>query len=152
MAKQLHKKFSDNQIKELIGRYLENKIKRIDIQKVLGIGKTRFFALVKEYRQDPLTFSVDYFRKNATHKISIEVEDSIMTELVAEKKLITDPGIPLISCNYSYMKDRLALDYGQKVSLSTIISRAKSSGYYLKKKQKKAHDREVLTNYAGEII
>jgi len=38
---QLHKKFSDNQIKELIGRYLEGKIKRSNIQKVLGIGKTR---------------------------------------------------------------------------------------------------------------
>jgi len=44
---QLHKKFSDNHIKELIGRYLEGKIKRTNIQKVLGIGKTRFFALVK---------------------------------------------------------------------------------------------------------
>jgi len=152
MAKQLHKKFSDGQIKELIGRYLENKIKRTDIQRVLGIGKTRFFTLVKEYKKDPLTFSVDYFRKNATHKIPLEIEDSIMTELAAEKKLIDDPEIPLNSYNYSYIKDRLAIDYSQKVSLSTIISRAKASGHYIKKKQKKAHDREVLTNYAGEII
>ncbi len=149
---QLHKKFSDDQIKELIGRYLENKIKRTDIQKVLGIGKTRFFALVKAYREDPLTFSVDYIRKNATHKISLEIEDNIMTELAVEKKLITDPEIPLRSYNYSYIKDRLSSVYGQKVSLSTIISRAKASGYYLKKRQKKAHDREVLTNYAGELV
>jgi len=149
---QLHKKFSDNQIKELMGRYLENKIKRTDIQKVLGIGKTRFFSLVKAYREDPLTFSVDYIRKNATHKISLEIEESIMTELAVEKKLIIDPEIPLRSYNYSYIKDRLSSVHGQKVSLSTIISRAKASGYYLKKRQKKAHDREVLTNYAGELV
>ena len=152
MAKQLHKKFSDDQIKELIGRYLENKIKRAYIQKILGIGKTRFFALVKEYRKDPLTFSVDYFRKNATHKIALEIEDNIMTELAKDKKLIDNPQIPLSSYNYSYIKDRLEIDYCQKVSLSTIISRAKSSGYYLEKRQKKVHDREVLTNYVGEII
>ena len=65
---QLHKKFSDIQIKELLGRYSEGKIKRIYIQKVLGIGKTRFFALVKNYKKDPTTFSVEYTRKNATIK------------------------------------------------------------------------------------
>lgn len=81
MAKQLHKKFSDNQIKELLERYLQGKTKRNDIQKVLGIGKTRFFALVKEYRKDQAAFSVDYCRKNATYKISIEVEENIMAEI-----------------------------------------------------------------------
>jgi len=149
---QLHKKFSDNQIKELIGRYLEGKIKRSNIQKVLGIGKTRFFALVKTYRQDPLMFSIEYTRKNATNKIPLEVEENIMTELAVEKKLITDPDIPLRSYNYSYIRDRLSLVYGQKVSLSTVISRAKAAGYYLKRKEKAIHDREVLTNYVGEIV
>ena len=49
MRRQLHKKFSDNQIKELIQRYLEGKVKIDHVQKVLGIGKTRFFALIKKY-------------------------------------------------------------------------------------------------------
>jgi hypothetical protein len=149
---QLHKKFSDIQIKELIGRYLEGKIKRSNIQKILGIGKTRFFALIKTYRQDPLAFSIEYTRKNATNKVPLEVEENILAELTVERKLITDPDIPLRSYNYSYIKDRLASVYGQKVSLPTIISRAKSAGYYLKKKEKAAHDREVLTNYVGELV
>jgi len=72
---------------------------------ILGIGKTRFFALVKEYKKDPSTFSVDYFRKNATHRIALEIEDNIMAELAKEKKLIDDPQIPLRSYNYSYIKD-----------------------------------------------
>jgi hypothetical protein len=39
------------------------------------------------------------------------------------------------------------------VSLSTIIARAKKHGFYGKRKPKKdPHDREVLTNYAGELI
>lgn len=46
----------------------------------------------------------------------------------------------------------MTLVHGQKVSLSTIISRAKASGYYLKKRQRAIHDREVLTNYAGELV
>jgi len=151
MARQIHKKFSDTQIKELINRYLEGKVKREHIQKVLGIGKTRFFALLKKYRQEP-NFSIEYIRKNATNKIPPEVEENIMAELTIEKKLITDPNIPVRLYNYSYIKDRLASVYGQDVSLPTIISRAKAAGFYIKKKEIKAHDREVLTNYAGELI
>lgn len=52
----------------------------------------------------------------------------------------------------SYIKDRLASEYGQRVSTPTIIDRAKKSGFYLKKPKRKAHDREVLTNYVGELI
>ena len=151
MGRQLHKKFSDNQIKELIQRYLEGKVKRDHIQKVLGIGKTRFFALVKKYKEEP-DFSIEYSRKNATNKIPLEVEENIMAELAVEKKLITDPGIPLHSYNYSYIRGRLEEVYSQKASLPSIITRAKTAGFYVMKKEKKAHDREVLTNYAGQLI
>ena len=36
--------------------------------------------------------------------------------------------------------------------MPTIIERAKKNGFYLKRRKRKAHDREVLTNYAGELI
>ena len=52
----------------------------------------------------------------------------------------------------SYIKDRLASTYSQKVSTPTIISRAKRGGFYLARPKRKAHDREVLTNYVGELI
>jgi hypothetical protein len=55
--------------------------------------------------------------------------------------------------NYSYIRDLLETNYHQRVSLATVIDRAKKHGFYLKKRPKKApHDREVLTNYVGEII
>jgi hypothetical protein len=149
---QLHKNFTDHQVKELICRYLGKEIERSYIEEILGIGKTRFFALVKKYNKDPDNFSIEYKRKGTGRKISKDIEDSIMKELVIEKQLIEDPEVPLRSYNYSYIKDRLLSNYGQKVSTPTIISRAKRGGFYLKKSKRKAHDREVLTNYVGELI
>ena len=67
--------------------------------------------------------------------------------------MIKDKDIPLKYYNYSYIKDLLETKYYQKVSLPTIIDRAKKHDFYLKKKPRKnSHDREVLTNYIGEVI
>ncbi|MCL6087992.1 MAG: hypothetical protein M1475_06230 [Actinobacteria bacterium] len=149
---QLHKNFTEHQVKELIYRYMAKEIERSYIQEILRIKKTRFFALVKKYRKDPESFSIEYKRKKASRKISKDIEDSIMKELKIEKRLIADPEVPLRSYNYSYIKDRLLSGYDQKVSTPTIIDRAKKGGFYLKKPKRKTHDREVLTNYVGELI
>jgi hypothetical protein len=150
---QIHKKFTDSQVKELVERYLKNEIERKYIQQVLGIGKTRFFALIKEYRKNPNKFSIQYTRKTKTRKISQCVEHNIIKELQIEKDMIKNTEIPLRHYNYSYIKDLLETKYNQKVSLPTIIDRAKKNDFYLKRKSRKAsHDREVVTNYIGEII
>lgn len=149
---QLHKKFMDHQVKELICRYLAKEIERNYIEEILGIKRRRFCQLVREYRNDPDSFSIEYKRKDATRKISKDIEDRIMKELEIEKQLIADPEVPLRSYNYSYIKDRLLSVYGQKVSTPTIRDRAKRGGFYQKKSKRKAHDREVLTNYVGELI
>jgi hypothetical protein len=60
--------------------------------------------------------------------------------------------VPLKSYNYSYIKDLLEEKYNQKVSLPTIIDRAKKNDFYLRKPKRTIHDREVLTNYVGELI
>jgi len=54
---QLHKNFTDHQVKGLVCRYLAKEIKRSYIEEILRIGKTRFFALVKKYNKDPDNFS-----------------------------------------------------------------------------------------------
>ena len=150
---QIHKEFTDRQVKELVKRYLKNEIERKYIQEVLGVGKTRFFALIKEYRKDPNRFSIQYTRNTTSRKIPQEVEDNILRELHIEKNLIEDKDVPLRHYNYSYIKDLLETKYYQKVSLPTIIDRAKKNDFYLKRKNRKAsHDHEVLTNYIGEII
>jgi len=67
---QLHKKFTDSQIKEMLQRYLNNEIERPYIQQILGVGKTRFFALLKSYQADPALFSVQYRRQTKTRSIA----------------------------------------------------------------------------------
>ena len=149
---QLHKRFTDSQVKELIERYLKKEIESSYIQEIFGIGKTRFFALIKEYRKNPDKFSIQYERTTKTRGISPDIEKNIIKELTFEKKMIQDKDIALKSYNYSYIKDRLEKEYDQKVSVSTIINRAKKNDFYLTKPKRKVYDREVLTNYAGELI
>jgi len=86
--KQLHKKFTDDQIKELITRYLKKKIARKYIQEILGIKKTRFFALVKRLKADPENFSISYSRRMPTRKINPDIEKNILKELEIERNLI----------------------------------------------------------------
>lgn len=150
--KQLHKKFTDCQVKDLMERYLKKKIERKDLQKVLGIKKTRFFALIKRLKEDPENFSVSYFRSMPTRTISKDIETNIIKELNTEKDLIKAKDVPIRCYNYSYIRDILKSDYKQKVSLSTIINRAKTNGFYLTKPKRKVHDKEVITNYPGELI
>jgi len=149
---QLHKRFTDSQVKELIERYLKKEIESSYIQEIFGIGKTRFFALIKEYRKNPDKFSIQYERTTKTRGISPDIEKNIIKELTFEKKMIQDKDIALKSYNYSYIKDRLEKEYDQKVSVSTIINRAKKNDFYLTKPKRKVYDRDVLTNYAGELI
>jgi hypothetical protein len=149
---QLHKKFTDNEVKELIEKYLKKEVGRRYLQEILGIGKTRFFVLLASYQKNPLEFSIQYVRKQKTRQISHDIEENILKELAVEKRLIQDKDVPIRSYNYSYIKDCLSKHYHQYVSLPTIINRARQHDFYLKKSKRTAHDREVLTNYTGELI
>jgi hypothetical protein len=148
---QIHKRFTTDQVKELLQRYCNKEIERKYIQEILGIGKSRFFMLLSHYQEKPKDFAIQY-RRTTPPRISPEVEKTILQELSIEKKIIQNKETPLTSYNYSYIKDRLGSRYRQKVSLPTIIARAKKHGFYLKKPKRTIHDREVLTRYAGELI
>ena len=153
MTEHLHKKFSTEEVKMLMQKYCDRKIKRSYILRILHIKKSRFFYLLKEYRKDPEGFSIQYQRKRATRRISKEVEKHIIDELKKEEKLIEDKNIPLTFYNYSYIKDQIYQRYKDRVSLPTIINRAQKEGFYKPKQKKKAsHDREISTNYIGELI
>jgi hypothetical protein len=149
---QLHKRFSSDQLRELFERYLQDEIERKYIQEILEIKKSRFFMLLKQYKDNPQHFTIQYQRTTPPRIISPEIEQNILKELSIEKKIIQNKEIPLTSYNYSYLRDRLKGEYHQKVSLPTIIDRAKKHGFYLKKPKRTIHDREVLTRYVGELI
>ena len=153
MAEQIHKKFTDEQVKDLMQRYLNGELQRQHIQEVLSIGPTRFFALLKGYRENPATFTVQYKRSGATRTIDPEIETNILKELKATKNFIDNKDMPIWSYNYSFIKNDLESRHGQKVALQTVINRAKEYGFYINRSQKtKAHDREVITNQVGELL
>jgi len=152
MSKQLHKNFTDEQVKLLLKSYVDKKIKINYILQILGIKRRRFFKLLARYKKDPDNFSIQYNRKTINRKIDKAIEINIIKELNREKVLILDKEIPIRCYNYTYIKDILENNYNQRAALSTIINRAKTNGFYLTKPKRKAHDREVITNYPGELI
>ncbi len=125
MAEQLHKRFSTEEVKMLLQKYLDEEIKLVYLLEILQVTRRRFFQLLKSYREDPEGFSIQYKRKRATRRINKKAEENIINELEKEKRLIEDKEIPVTFYNYSYIKDRIYQAYGQKVSLPTIIARAK---------------------------
>jgi len=152
MSKQLHKNFTDDQVKSLLKSYLDKKIKLDYILQMLRIKRRRFFELLAKYRKDPDSFSIQYERKTINRKINPDIEKNIVKELKIEKDLIKAKEVPIKYYNYSYIKDLLEQKYNQKVSLPTIIDRAKKNNFYFLRPKRKAHDREVITNYPGELI
>lgn len=153
MAEQIHKKFTDEQVKDLMQRYLNSEIKREHVQTVLNIGKSRFFGLLNLYRSNPADFSIAYKRAKGTRTINPKIEKNIFKELKITKEFITNKDMPIWSYNYSFIKNELKQRYNQKVSLQTIINKAKNNGFYINKsKEAKAHDREVITNNTGELL
>ncbi len=147
---QMHKRFTAEQVGVLLKGYCQGTLNRATIGEVLGIGKTRFFALLEQYRRDPDKFSLAY-RRETPSRLPASVEREIEKELMLDRDLIDDSTLPIATYNYSAIRDRLA-KRTVTVSLSTIIDRAKNLGYYQPHPRKKAHDREVVTTAIGALI
>jgi hypothetical protein len=77
---QVHKRFTSEQVRFLFQAYLQGKMSRTDLQETLGIGKSRFFSLLKVYRQSPETFSVSYERSTPP-RVSPTTDTGIKHEL-----------------------------------------------------------------------
>ena len=146
----LHKRFTDEQVKVLFNGYCRGLLGRAEIQEMLDIGKTRFFALLKEYQQDREAFSVAYERRTAG-RLPAAAEAEIERQLLREQVIVEDERLPISGYNYSALRDRLAKK-GVKVSVTTIIDRAKRLDCYKSRKKRKTHDREVLTASTGALI
>jgi len=147
---QLHKRFTTDQVKAMLQGYCRGSLDRSSLQEVLGVSKTRFFALLKQFRANPDDFAISYLRTTKS-RLPSSSEEEIKKELVREKQLIDDPSLPITSYNYSAIKDRL--EKGElRVSLPTIIDRAKALGCCKHHPQGKAHDRQVITTAIGALI
>ena len=147
---QLHKRFTDEQIKVLFQLYCQGLLRRDTVQEILRIGKSQLFVLLKRYRQDPGSFSVSYKRATPP-RLSVTDEAEIERALLREQEIVEDKRLPISCYNYTAMRDRLAKKE-IAVSVTTIINRAKHLGCYKPRKKRKVHDREVLTASIGALI
>lgn len=132
---QIHKKFTVDQIIVLLSSYENGNIGRAEIENTLGIGKTRFFALLKQYRDNPDSFSIDYQRQNKP-RLSDATEEKIRKELQRDKDLVEDDELPIHSYNYAAVTDRLKKD-GIQVSTTTVIKRANNKVVIFQKRRRK---------------
>jgi transposase len=148
---QLHTHFSTEQVKMLFSAYEAGHLSRSEIETTLGIGKTRFFALLKQYRQAPDSFSIAY-QRHTPPRLTPEAEECIRVELAREKALVEDPQLPISGYSYAAVTDRLEKT-GVHVSAITVIKRAiQQDCYRPKKKRTGRHDRQVLTSAIGDLI
>jgi hypothetical protein len=128
MGKHLRKLFSADQVKEVFRRYLARQIGVDQASAMLKIRRRQFFKLLKLYRDRPESFSLQYTRKTPPRRIDAKVEAKITQELKKETEIIRDKRNPVRFYNYSYVKEILENKHKVRVSLPTIIDRAKKMG------------------------
>jgi len=58
MSNQLHKNFTDGQVKSLFEKYSKKEIKLNYILQIPRIKRRRFFELLARYKKDPDNFSI----------------------------------------------------------------------------------------------
>lgn len=148
--KQHHKRMEEAQVRSILEKFNARELTGVDAARLLGIGRTRLYQLQKD--QAAGTFSLEYHRDNTERKISSGVQKKILSLLKKQKQEIADPAIPLYRYNYSYAKDRLEQVEGICVSVMTVSRLAHQHGYVARRKKKKEHTGEVVTNCIGELV
>ena len=150
---QLHKRLTLEQVTAILEHYLAKEISLANALENLGVKKVRFFKLLQRYRADPDGFTIVPPRKTNRHRrLDGKLENIILAELKKEKQLIDNKAITIRHYNYTSVRDDIVKKHQVKVSVPTIISRAKDNGFYLPKRVRKIHDQEVITNFTGELI
>jgi len=128
MGKHLRKLFSADQVKEVFRRYLARQLGVDQASAMLKIRRRQFFKLLRLYRDRPESFSLQYTRKTPPRRINAKAEAKITQELKKETEIIRDKRNPVRFYNYSYVKEILEKKHKVRVSLPTIIDRAKKVG------------------------
>ncbi|MDY6863596.1 MAG: hypothetical protein SV062_11505 [Thermodesulfobacteriota bacterium] len=153
MAEQLHKKFTDDQIKLLLDLYINKTISLYQALQQLECTKGRFYQILKEYRKAPEKFTIAYARNKPQHHLPKEVDTAIREELKGDRRLIGDREIPVWQYNYAAIRDNVVKRLNRKISAQTVRNRAKEWGYFIpKRKKEKALPREVVTEAAGMLL
>ncbi len=151
MHSQLHRRLDSELVRRIVSQYDGHQLTLPAAMAQLGVGRSRFFTLLSQYRDNSADFKVSYQRQSRK-RLTDASEEKITDELKKEHAMITDKTLPIKWYNYSAVRDTLKEKHNLTVSVPTIISRAKQLGYYIPRPEKKKHTHEVVTNYAGELV
>jgi len=153
MAKQLHKRFTDDQVKLLLDLYLKKVITLQQVLQQLECTESRFYQILRAYRRAPEGFTIAYARHIPQHRLPEEVDQVIREELEIDRKLIGNKETPLWQYNYAAVRDEVIRRLGYKISAQTVRNRAREWGYWIPKiRKEKALPREVVTEAAGMLL
>ena len=153
MSKQLHRRFTDDQIKLVLELYGKRIISLPQALQQLGCSRPRFYQLLKRYREKPDVFTIAYGRHRPQHRLSARIDCIIREELERDKELISDKDIPIWHYNYQAVRDNVVKRTRRKLSAQTVRNRAHKWGYWRpKKKVEKRIPREVATAAIGMLL
>jgi len=153
MAEQIHKRFTDDNIRLLFGLYCKKAISLQQILQQLECKESRFYELLKRYRESPENFTIAYARNKPNRRLPEIIEQAIKKELLIDRQLIRDKETTIRGYNYSFIRDNIKKSFSYKISAQTVRNRAKKWGYYIQKRKKgKALPREVITEAAGMLL
>lgn len=127
MGQHLKKHHNTSEVIKVFQRYLSREIGITEVTGLLKIKRRQFFNLLKSYREQGQAFQFAKPRCHIPRQITLEADQKILEELKEEKRLIDDPNNPIRFYNYSYVKTRLKEKHAMKVSLPSIITRAKKT-------------------------
>lgn len=153
MARQLHKRVTDDQLKMLLNMYLNKTITLQQVLQQLECSDRRFYQILKKYQKAPEKFTIAYARNTPQHRSPKKVDKVIREELQKDRKLIGNKEIPIWQYNYAAVRDNVIKRINRKISAQTVRNRAKEWGYWIYKVRKeKAPPREVVTEAAGMLL
>jgi len=153
MAEQIHKRFTDEQIKLLLDLYLKKAIDLPQALQQLECSRRRFYQILRDYREAPENFTIAYARSKPNRRLPEIIEQAIKKELKIDRQLIGDRETTIRGYNYAFIRDSIRKSLCYKISAQTVRNRAKKWGYYIPKRNKvKAIPREVVTEAAGMLL
>lgn len=153
MAKQLHKRFTDDQMRLLLDLYLKKAITLRQLLQQLECTESRFYQILRAYRRAPDKFTIAYARNTPQHRLPKEADRVIREELEIDRKLIGDKETPLQQYNYAAVRDEVVRRLGYRISAQTVRNRAREWQYWIPRARKeKAPSREVVTEVAGMLL
>ncbi len=92
---QIHKRFTAEQVKVLLKGYCQGALDRLAIEETLGISKTRFFALLTQYRRDPDNFSITY-RRTTSARLPPDIRmDALEVRIWWDNRMVQSLTYPL---------------------------------------------------------